>query len=257
MLKQLLALILFLALIVWVYVTIKINRSFAGVEGFSDMEPTQADNLYLKKLNSALTKMSEHMGNKQINKKQGIAPVVDTLKEFLYTKAKENNIDLNEVENSKCSKAASQLKLPARDKVSKSHKTTCRFVPSYSESLTCPEHHPDHLGAVFGSKAASGMSCNGKRITAERAKAYAIVRDGKIDRIKLIAKGTHYFKEPKVKIIGKGHGAQARAVLDNDNSIKYIRVISRGEGYHSSPNIIIGQPNGYVYCHMCCNLPKD
>ena len=54
MLKQSIALILFLAIIVWVYVTIKINQSFGGVEGFSGMEPTTTDNMYLKKLNSEL-----------------------------------------------------------------------------------------------------------------------------------------------------------------------------------------------------------
>ncbi len=130
-------------------------------------------------------------------------------------------------------------------------------MPSYSESLSCPEKYPDHLGAVFGAKAASGMSCNGKKIHAERAKAYAVVRDGKIVKIKLISKGTHYFKTPKVKIIGKGHGAMARAILDDDNTIKHIKVVNPGIGYHNSPKIIIDEPNGYVYCHMCCHLPKD
>ena len=130
-------------------------------------------------------------------------------------------------------------------------------MPSYSESFTCPEKHGDHLGAVFGARAGSGISCNGKKFSAETAKAYAVVRNGQVDRIKLISKGTHYFKAPKVKILGNGRGAKAKAILDDDTSIKSIKILNKGSSYQSSPKIVIGQPDGYVYCHLCCDLPED
>ena len=86
MYKQLLALILFLALIVWVYVTIKINKSFGSVETFTNMEPSTQDRDYLSKLNTELSDMSKFMTNEKFDNKKGIAPVIDTLKNFVLNK---------------------------------------------------------------------------------------------------------------------------------------------------------------------------
>ena len=238
MYKQLIALVLILALIVWVYVTILINKSYNNIEAFSDIEPNTQDIDYLKKITSDLNEISNYdkSGAKSENKtKNGIAPVIDTLKNFVETATKTN-------------------KVPSTNKPRSKPNSSCRFMPSYSETFTCPEKYSQHLGAVFGAKAHTGISCNGKKFTAETAKAYAIVKDGKIEKIKLISKGTHYFKPPKIKIIGKGHGASAKAVLDLNSSVKSIKITSPGTGYTSSPKIIIGNPDGYLYCHLCCNL---
>ena len=282
MYKQLVALILFLAIIVWVYVTIKINRSFGSVETFSNLEPTSQDTDYLKKLNTELSDMSNFMTNEKFNNKndnkKGIAPVIDTLKEFIMNKSNEynrnngnpeingqtekytntNKLQINK-DNSKQPPTKGGFMLPTGDKVAKdsNRKPKCKFMPSYSESFTCPEKHSDHLGAVFGAKAGCGISCNGKKFSAETAKAYSVVRNGKVERIKLIAKGTHYFKPPKIKILGNGQGAKAKAILDKDSSIKYIKVISQGSSYKSSPKIVISSPDGYVYCHLCCDFASD
>ena len=249
MYKQLVSLILLLAVIVWVYVTVIINKTFNSVETFDNMLPNQKDTDYLAKLNNELSGMSDFMNKERFNNKKGVAPVIDTLKDFVMSKSKEYN-DNNGYP------APKKKKLPKGDKLVENDKTNCRFMPSYSESFSCPEQYSSHLGAVFGAKAHTGISCNGKKFSAETAKAYAVVRDGKLEKIKLISKGNHYHKPPKVKIIGKGKGAKARAILDSDNSIKNIKITNPGQGYMSSPKIIISNPDGYVYCHLCCNLPE-
>ena len=251
MYKQLLALVLLLAIIAWVYVTVVINRTFSSVEGFSNGLPNENDNNYLKKLNDELLGMANFMGKEKFNNKEGVTPVINSLKDFVISKSDEYN------RNNGYPDKKPKKDLPKGDKLAETNKTKCRFMPSYSESYTCPEKHSSHLGAVFGAKAHSGISCNGKKFTAETAKAYSVIREGKLIKIKLIASGNHYHKPPKVKIMGGGgRGAKARAILADDNSIKTIKITSQGEGYTSSPKIIISNPDGFVYCHLCCNMPE-
>lgn len=242
MYKQLLSLVLFLALIVWVYVTIIINRSYASVEGFTVINrpdfnrPDNSEINYLQKLNDDVNGMSSFLNNdNNDNNNKGIAPVIDTLKQFVKKNTEQNQLTTNSIK-------------PEMPKIK------CKFMPSYSESFNCPERHSNHLGAVFGAKASSGLNCNGKNIVGERAKAYAVVRDGKITKIKLISKGSHYLTAPKIKILGNGQGASARAILDTNNTVKAIKITNPGVNYLNSPKIIISNPDGYVYCHLCCNV---
>ena len=131
---------------------------------------------------------------------------------------------------------------------------SCRFYPSFSQNYTCPEKYPSLLGASFSAKAGSGISCNNKKLESDRAKAYAIVRNGRVDKIKLINKGSGYGSAPKVKIRGSGNGAKAKASIDKYGSISSIKLLHKGQNYSSSPSISIEKPNGLVHCHMCCKF---
>ena len=141
----------------------------------------------------------------------------------------------------------------------KTQQPKCNFMTSHSESFTCPEKMPNHLGAVFGAKSSSGINCNGKKMKVNRAKAYAILKDKKIHAIKITNGGNNYVNPPKIYIKSKGNGkgAKARAKLDkNTTSVKKITILNSGDSYDNTPNIVIGSPNGHTYCHLCCKLPN-
>ena len=57
---------------------------------------------------------------------------------------------------------------------------------------------------------------------------------GGISSIELLNPGFNYTQTPKVTIIGDGTGAEAVAVLDVNNTIKYITVTNKGTGYTSA-----------------------
>lgn len=134
--------------------------------------------------------------------------------------------------------------------------TKCRFFPSFSESYACPEGYPEHSGATFSGKASGGLTCNGKGLDTERAKAYAVVRNGGIRSITVISGGSHYDTEPRVRIQGVGKHARAKAILGN-GVVKSIRVIHKGDGYTATPTIVVDAPDAQMHCHMCCRFSTD
>ena len=59
---------------------------------------------------------------------------------------------------------------------------------------------------------------------------------------------------PKVNIEGgKGHGATAQAVIDDDGFLKIIKVINPGYNYTETPNVLIDAPFMNSSCHLCCS----
>ena len=127
-------------------------------------------------------------------------------------------------------------------------------MPAYSKYYSCPDKYPNHTGATIGSNANSGLACNGSKLPVDPAKAYAVIRDGKVKNITIITPGSNYHKAPTVKIKGDGTGAKAKATLTKDGKLKSIRVINPGSNYRTTPKVIIGIPDGYVYCHLCCSF---
>ena len=125
----------------------------------------------------------------------------------------------------------------------------CRFVPSHKENQCEDNVYTNFSGASLGI-GASSIQCNGKKILNSRAKAIALINNGKIDKIQLIKKGDHYKKEPKIKIQGN---AIARAIVKNGKVVK-ILLLNRGSRYKSSPQITIDAPNYYSYCNLCCSI---
>lgn len=132
--------------------------------------------------------------------------------------------------------------------------TKCKFLPSYSRHYVCPDKYPNYLGANFGAESGTGINCNGKKLKANRAKAYAIIKNNKISKIKIIHKGNGYAKSPSVKIYGDGVNAKAKAKINKKGELCGIKIINSGSGYERTPRIKIGKPNGNVYCHLCCRL---
>ena len=161
------------------------------------------------------------------------------------------NIDLNGLlNNPKLLNAPKNI-----DKIPKI--PTCKFLSSEDTTFTCPTKYNQHMGAMFGAKANSGINCNGHQLQANIAKAIAIVKNGTINKIKLIDSGKYYDKPPKVRILGDGKNAKAYAIIDkNTKTVKKIKISNCGYGYQSSPKIIIGKPNMTIYCHLCCGLDK-
>ena len=133
----------------------------------------------------------------------------------------------------------------------------CKFMSSENTQFTCPIKYNQHMGAMFGAKANSGINCNGHKLKANTAKAIAIVKDGTISRIKIIDPGKYYNKPPKIRIIGNGKNAKAYSIINKQtNSLKQIKISNCGYGYQSSPKILIGKPNMTIFCHLCCQLDK-
>ena len=50
----------------------------------------------------------------------------------------------------------------------------------------------------------------------------------------------------------KGVNAMAEAVIKN-NKVEEIIIKNAGSYYYTEPEIIIDNPDGLVYCHLCCN----
>ena len=138
-------------------------------------------------------------------------------------------------------------------KLTKKKNIKCKYYPSYSQGFVCPERYPNHLGASFGAPCSSGLLCNGKKIKSERATVYCIVKNGNINDIRIINKGNGYIGNPKIKINGNGTNAEAKCETDSEGGISNIKIINQGHGYTETPKIKIEKPNGYMYCHLCCN----
>lgn len=153
-----------------------------------------------------------------------------------------------------------QNKIIKRDKpviekrtVVRSMHNKCRFVPSHTATKCDDKKYKKFSGASLGIGAKS-IQCNGQKLINNRAKAIALVDNGKIDKIQLTKKGNYYKKEPKVKIVGNCKStAIARAIM-KEGQIKNIVVLNKGKGYKSSPQIIIDAPNLFSYCNLCCTV---
>ena len=119
----------------------------------------------------------------------------------------------------------------------------------------CPENY-HKLGnfSIEGISSNSILSCGDVQNT-KPAKAVAQIKNNSIYEIHITDPG-HGFNPsstPKVTIEGgKGHGATAEAVIDDDGFLKIIKVINPGYNYSETPNIMIDAPFMNSSCHLCC-----
>ena len=118
----------------------------------------------------------------------------------------------------------------------------------------CPDkYHP--LGNFSIQGVGGNLSCGNVQNT-KPAKAIAEIKNNSIYEIHITDQG-HGFNPkspPKVSIEGgKGHGANAEAVIDDDGFLKIIKVINPGYNYSETPNVLIDAPFMNSSCHLCCS----
>ena len=126
----------------------------------------------------------------------------------------------------------------------------CNF---YSDK--CPPGFND-----FGSIGLSGLDKNvmlscGNVENTKPAKAIARIKNNALEEIIILDKGHGYNpdKPPIVTVVGgKGNGAHAEAIIDDDGYLKLIKIIHPGNFYTETPNIIIEPPLMNSNCHFCC-----
>ena len=127
---------------------------------------------------------------------------------------------------------------------------TCQFFND-----KCPDnYHPLGNFSIQGISSNSILTCGNVQNT-KPARAIAEIKNNSIYEIHITDQG-HGFNpssKPKVSIEGgKGHGATAEAVIDDDGFLKLIKVINPGYNYSETPNVIIDAPFMNSSCHLCC-----
>jgi hypothetical protein len=98
------------------------------------------------------------------------------------------------------------------------------------------------------------LSCGNVQNT-KPAHAIAKIKNNAIYEIYITDPG-HGFNPsspPKVSIEGgRGHGATAESVIDDDGYLKLIKIIHPGYNYTETPNVLIEAPFMNSSCHLCC-----
>ena len=165
----------------------------------------------------------------------------------------ENNIPNAIFNNKKIEKAIippKEIIPPKKNLDIKSILGTCQFFND-----KCPDKYYE-LGnfSIQGIGSGSILTCGNVQNT-KPAKAIAQIKNNAIYEIHITDPG-HGFNPsspPKVSIEGgKGHGATAEAVIDDDGFLKLIKVINPGYNYSETPNVLIDAPFMNSSCHLCC-----
>ena len=147
-------------------------------------------------------------------------------------------------------KADISITVPPKIIPEKSLLDSCQF---YNDK--CPDKYKQ-LGnfSIEGIGSSSILSCGNVQNT-KPAHAIAQIKNNSVYEIHITDQG-HGFnpsKVPKISIEGgKGHGATAEAVIDDDGFLKLIKVINPGYNYTETPNILIDAPYMNSSCYLCC-----
>lgn len=105
-----------------------------------------------------------------------------------------------------------------------------------------------------------GISCGNKSLNnnnMKECKCVAEIRDKRLRRIHITDPGSGYKLDnpPIVKILsrnGKGSGASAECIVDDEGRVQYINVLSEGNGYTETPIVQIINSNTNQSCRLCC-----
>ena len=120
----------------------------------------------------------------------------------------------------------------------------------------CPENYKE-LGnfSIEGVGSNNVLKCGNIKDT-KPAKAVALIKNNNVYEIHVIdsGKGFNPVNPPKITIEGgKGNGATAEGIVDDDGQLKIIKVINPGYNYSETPNIMIDAPFMNSSCHLCCD----
>ena len=157
-----------------------------------------------------------------------------------------NSKNVNKVD----SKEKPKLELNTKQPDKKSLFGNCQFFND-----KCPDNYSP-LGnfSIQGISSNSILTCGNVQNT-KPARAIAEIKNNSVYEIHITDQG-HGFNPssiPKVSIEGgKGHGATAEAVVDDDGFIKIIKVINPGYNYSETPHVMIDAPFMNSSCHLCC-----
>jgi hypothetical protein len=129
---------------------------------------------------------------------------------------------------------------------------TCQF---YNDK--CPDKYQE-----LGNFSISGVGSNtilacGNVQNIKPAHALAQIKNNSIYEIHVTDPGHGYNPNNPPKIVvegGKGHGATAEAVVDDNGYLRLIKVINPGYNYTETPNIMIDAPFLNSSCHLCCQI---
>jgi hypothetical protein len=106
-----------------------------------------------------------------------------------------------------------------------------------------------------------GISCGNQSLNnnnnMKECKCVAEIRDKRLRRIHITDPGSGYKLDnpPIVKILsrnGRGSGASAECIVDDEGRVQYINVLSEGNGYTETPIIQIVNSNTNQSCRLCC-----
>jgi len=104
-----------------------------------------------------------------------------------------------------------------------------------------------------------GISCGNQSLNnnMKECKCVAEIRDKRLRRIHITDPGSGYKLDspPIVKILsrnGKGRGASAECIVDDEGRVQYINVLSEGNGYTETPIVQIVNTNTNQSCRLCC-----
>lgn len=119
----------------------------------------------------------------------------------------------------------------------------------------CPnDHHPLGNFSIGGLGNNTILQC-GKVQNGKNGAAVAIIRNNSIHDIHITDQGHGYNPSSPPKIIiegGKGTGAKAEAIVDDNGFLKVINVKNPGYNYVDTPIITIDSPFINSSCHLCC-----
>jgi hypothetical protein len=191
---------------------------------------------------------SEILNN--IDKKNNLNAVFDS--NNLKKKTTENTLSSLSTLNTKKEKEKEKIPIviPVKKPDIKSILGTCQFFND-----KCPDKYHE-LGnfSIQGVGSGNILSCGNVQNT-KPGRAIAQIKNNAVYEIHITEQG-HGFNPsnpPKVSIEGgKGHGATAEAVVDDDGFLKLIKVINPGYNYTETPNVLIDAPFMNSSCHLCC-----
>ncbi len=130
--------------------------------------------------------------------------------------------------------------------------STCQFFND-----KCPsDYQPLGNFSISGTGSNTILAC-GNVDKVKPAHAIAIIKNNSIYEINVTDPGFGFnpSKPPKIMIeSGKGTGATAEAVVDDNGYLKLIKVIHPGYNYTETPNVIIDAPFMNSSCHLCCKF---
>ena len=170
-----------------------------------------------------------------------------------YNKTDKNTIENLNISNTPLTSTPNNIeKKPLVVQPLKNVLGSCNF---YNDK--CPDDYQP-----LGNFSISGVGNNtilacGNVDNVKPAKAIAIIRSNSVHEINVLDPGLGFNKDkpPKVSIEGgKGNGATAEAVIDDNGYLKLIKIINPGYNYTETPNVIIDAPFMNSSCHLCCKL---